>query len=300
MFRNMGIFMHKTNRIIAFAKLTRIEHSLMLVIAVIAAEIILGMGISLYIFLLALIPPVFVSMGAFAINDYFDVEVDRRNKKFDRPLVNKSLTKRSAFIISILTLLIGVTASILINVYAFMITLIFAVLAYLYSYKLKEVLLAGNAYITLAMVIPFIYGNFVVSKILNWNILLISILIFLSGFAREIHGMVRDFDGDVKVRKIKNIVYYIGKRNSNIIALILYIEAVLISLFMFFFMPPFAHNLVYISLILIVDIVLLYNGLIYFRKNSQKYFRLSRNISLAAMGFAIIVYIISSIIYVVV
>ncbi len=288
----------KRNKILAFMKLTRIEHSLMLILAVVSAEAIVGFDISLYLFLLALIPPVFVSMGAFAINDYFDVDVDRHNKRFDRPLVNRSLKKRSAFAISIISLLIGIAASVMINMYAFVITAIFAILSYLYSYKLKEILLLGNAFIAVTMVIPFIYGNFVVSKILNLNIILISMIIFLSGFAREIHGMIRDFKGDINTRKIRNIVYYVGKRNSYIIALVLYIEAIVTSLFMFFFLPPFAHNLVYLVFISIVDGILLYNGFIYFKKDSERYFRLSRNMGLIAMGLAMIIYIVSSFIYV--
>ena len=71
----------------AVLKLTRIEHSVMLAIAVVAAELISGVLPSPGIFVLALIPPIFVSMGAFAVNDYFDIKVDRFNKRYDRPLV---------------------------------------------------------------------------------------------------------------------------------------------------------------------------------------------------------------------
>lgn len=290
--------MKRYGRVRAFLKLTRFEHSLILVVAVIAAEIILGMHISPYIFLLALVPPIFVSMGSFAINDYFDVDVDRRNGMTDRPLVNRSIRREDAYAIAIVSLLIGIIASTLINAYAFAITVIFASLAYLYSYKLKEVFLLGNLYIALTMVIPFIYGDFVISNALNPNIVLISITVFLSGLAREIHGMVRDVKGDTRDRNVRGLVYYIGKRRSNIVASILYFMAVLTSLYMFFFMRPFAGNAVYLIPIIAVDIVIMYNVSIYFRKRPKRYYSLSRNISLAVMGIAVLVYIISSLVYI--
>ncbi|HUB92789.1 MAG TPA: UbiA family prenyltransferase, partial [Candidatus Saccharimonadales bacterium] len=65
----------------AVLKLTRIEHSIMLVIAVLAAELIAKGLPSLPILVLSLIAPVFISMAAFAINDYFDLKVDKINKK---------------------------------------------------------------------------------------------------------------------------------------------------------------------------------------------------------------------------
>lgn len=282
----------------AVMKLTRIEHSLILAIAVVAAEIISGFVISAYTFLIALVPPILVSMGAFAINDYFDIDVDRKNRHYGRPLVNGSLKPKQAIIISLSTLIIGVAASAFINMSAFIITIVFAILSYVYSYRLKEVLLVGNVFISLTMVIPFIYGSFVVSETLSWNIILISIIVFLGGLAREIHGMVRDAKGDVAARKIKNVVYHIGRKNSNIVALILYLEAIAVSVFMFFFMRPFAGNAVYIVPILAVDIVIFYNSIVYFTKASSKTYRLSRNMSLAAMSIAVLVFIVSSLVYI--
>ncbi|EQD78308.1 UbiA prenyltransferase [mine drainage metagenome] len=73
------------NKLVAVLKLTRIEHSVMLVIAVLAGELIVARHLpGAYVLLLSLIVPIFVSMGSFAINDYFDVEVDTLNKKVQK------------------------------------------------------------------------------------------------------------------------------------------------------------------------------------------------------------------------
>ena len=285
-------------RFAALLRLTRIEHSIMLAIAVVAAELIAGRLPLLPVFILALIPPILVSMGSFAINDYFDVDVDKKNKKNDRPLVNGSLTKSNAMLVTALCFFIGIAASALINVYSFVIVLVFAVFAYLYSYRLKEILLVGNIYIAFTMVIPFIYGNYVVSNAPNANIILISIVIFLSGLAREIHGMIRDFKGDFKARRIKNLVYYVGGRMSAYLAFLLYIEAIGVSLFMFFFLMPFAFNLAYLMPIAAVDAMLLYVSIMQLSKKPDKSkFKLYRNLSLGAMALALITYLVVPLVY---
>ena len=247
-------------------KLTRIEHSIMLVIAVLSGEFLsLGKLPNITILLLSLITPIFISMASFAINDYFDVDVDKLNKK-NRPLVTGELSKSSAVYITIICLIIGVMASFFINEYAFFIAIIFGVLAMLYSYKLKELFLLGNLYIGFSMAIPFIYGNFVVSNILGFNIVIVSSMIFISGVAREIHGTIRDYEGDRK-RKVLSLPHLIGIIPSAIVAAILYFVAIATSIFIFFNVKPF-YNIIYLLLILITDLILQY----IFNKNIIKIF----------------------------
>ncbi|MGC8669865.1 MAG: UbiA family prenyltransferase [Candidatus Micrarchaeia archaeon] len=277
-----------------FAKLTRIEHSFMLFIAVFVGELISGAIPNLFILIMSFMTPIFISMGSFAINDYFDVESDMLNKRFDRPIANGSVTKSQAFYIAIACFVVGVLASAFINLYAFVIAIIFGSLAILYSYRLKDMLFWGNAYIALSMAIPFIFGDFVVSRVFSMNIILISFIVFLSGLAREIHGMIRDYKGDMKARKTKNLIRYFGMSKSAYAALVLYIEAIALSIFMFFYEEPFAYNLVYIVPIIFVDAALLYVGMMYINRRDRSFFKLSRNLSLAAMGIAIFTYLISA------
>lgn len=280
------------NKISAVLRLTRIEHSIMLVLAVIAAELIAGYIPAAQILALSIITPIFVSMGSFAINDYYDVAADRANKRMDRPIVNGSIKRGEALKIAIICFIIGVAASIFINITAFLIAFAFAVLAILYSSKLKDTLMLGNLYIAFSMVIPFIYGNYVVSNKLSAAIVLISIITFLAGLAREIHGMIRDYSGDAKARKSRNLIYHVGPIRSSQLAFILYVEAILVSLYLFFFNPPFAFNLVYIVPTAIVDITLAYIATGYLmQKKSKAFYRLSRNLSLAMMALAIITYL---------
>jgi geranylgeranylglycerol-phosphate geranylgeranyltransferase len=287
------------NKVIALLRLTRIEHSIMLVIAVLIAEIITRALPVLQILLLSIITPIFISMASFAINDYFDVDSDRLNKRYDRPIISGDISRKGALEVAVASFIIGVAASAFINYAAFIIALVFGALAFLYSYKLKDMLLLGNAYIAFSMAIPFIYGNFVVSGSFNPNILIISAIIFLSGLAREIHGMIRDYKGDRMARRSRNLLSYASKASASLLSLILYSSAIILSIFMFFYLKPFAYNIIYIIPIAVVDMLLLYVSIGYLASSrSGSFYAFSRNISLGAMALALVAYLLAAIIYI--
>lgn len=86
----------------AFIRLTRIEHGFMLVVAVLIGEIVALRGFPpAGIALLSILPPFLIEIGSFAINDYFDIESDRKNKKSDRPLVTGELSPAFAIGLSV-------------------------------------------------------------------------------------------------------------------------------------------------------------------------------------------------------
>jgi len=170
----------------------------------------------------------------------------------------------------------------------------------LYSYKLKEMLVVGNLYVALTMLIPFLFGNYVVSGALRGSILLISVMVFFSGFAREIHGTIRDYRGDVKMRRATTLPRAIGVENAALDALLFYLAAVAISIFLFFFVAPFANNPLFGAMIGVSDMMLLYVGLgyVYKKKRAQQFYERTRNVSLLAMGLALVAILISAAVYI--
>ncbi len=276
-------------------RLTRIENSAMLIIAILSAEILAGglPGIKLIAF--SLVTGVFLSMSAFAINDYFDVDVDRANGR-DRPLVKGSLNSDTALFVAVGSMLIGIASSLFINTYCILIAIIFGTLSILYSYKLKEMPLIGNAYVALAMAIPFIFGDYVVSSQIATSIIIVFFLVFLSGLAREIDGTVRDYKGDSR-RGARTLPMVIGKSQSAYIALALYIAAVILSVYLFTNVMPFLGNLLYAVLIAVSDIMILYSGMIFVLGISNRYERV-RKISLASMALALVCIFASTLAYI--
>jgi 4-hydroxybenzoate polyprenyltransferase len=271
-------------------KLGRIEHSIMLDIAVLAAILISDRGAlpgNAFTLLMGFVSPFFISYSAFAINDYFDIKVDKINKKSDRPLVNGTLRPATALYATALGFAIGIISSYFINPYCFAIAAVFAALAFIYSYRLKEIFLLGNIYIALTMVIPFVFGGYIVDYYLPESILLVSIMIFFSGLAREIHGTIRDMYGDMKARKAATLPTKIGWKNASLVALLMYMISILASAYLFLYVAPFRGNPAYAFPIFISDIIFLYVSAGYLGK-SAKFYGLARNLSLMAMLIAIV------------
>lgn len=218
-------------KITEWAKLFRIEHGIMLSISAFIglklSGIVDNMNIdNLFIILLV---PLFIEMGAFALNDYYDINADKKNKRLDRPLVKGSIKPVHAYIAALICFFVGVFLSILINLNAFLFTLFLALFSYLYNVRLKDMALIGNLYIAFTMAAPFLYAA-IITGIFNNALFLISLSAFFIGLAREIIKTVQDYEGDVKARKSKTLPFYIGKRNSSYFASLILI---------IFFVPAF-------------------------------------------------------------
>ena len=261
------------------AKLTRFEHALMLAFAVLIAEtVVLGSFplLSMAI-VLSLFVPVFSEMGAFAMNDYFDIETDRLNKKTERPLVKGTISPTFALYFSITAIILSTVMAYFINSIAFIIALVFNLLAVAYNLKLKDIMLMGNIYIGLTMAIPFIFGNFVVSETLSLLAVVLALLGFIAGLAREIVKSVQDMEGDVKARSSKTLPVVIGKKRSLVVAVVLYLLFIPLSI------SPFLLGLqvsaVPAVLVGVADLIIL---LVCYNILTRQAFGFARNASLVA------------------
>ncbi len=259
------------------AKLTRIEHAFMLALAVLIAEtILLGeLPPPTLVIILSLLVPVFSEMGSFALNDYFDIETDKLNKK-DRPLVKGTLSPKFALNLSFITLVLSTVMAYFINLEVFIIAVVFNIVAVLYNWKLKDMPLVGNVYIAFTMAIPFIFGNFVISTSLSELALVLAGLGFVAGLAREIIKSVQDMEGDIKARGSRTLPVLIGKKKSVLVACGLYVSFIVLTI------VPFSIGLVAdilpASLVAIADVMILNIC----RRSLSGDFRYARNMSLIA------------------
>jgi len=270
-------------------ELTRFEHSIMLAIAVVVGEVVTLRFLPSYDFLLlSVIPPMLASAASFAINDYFDLRSDRINRRRDRPLVSGKVKPQRAYLLSIALFISGILVSLLINLNSFILVVAFSILAYLYSFRLKDVALLGNIYIAATMAIPFLYGGVAVADELPPALLVLSSIAFVSGLAREVMGAIRDVRGDRRGRKSKTLPMVIGARNSLLLSSLLYIASIALSVIPYAYIQPYAGNILYIIPTVITDVLLAYIALNSFRDTSAGFMKSSRNISLAAMFVALL------------
>jgi geranylgeranylglycerol-phosphate geranylgeranyltransferase len=270
-------------------KLVRLEHSFMLAVAVVVGEVLTLRTVPPYgILLLSILPPMLVGAASFSINDYFDLKSDMINKRKDRPLVSGKIKPRNALLLSLVLFVLGVILSALLNLNCFLLTLIFALLAYLYSFKLKDIAVIGNAYIALTMAVPFVYGSLAVVNDVPASVLLLSSIAFVSGLAREIMITTRDVIGDKAGRGSKTVPMLIGVRNSLYLSSLLYLAGIALSAIPYLYIDTYKGNPLYLVPVIIADAMLAYIALYLIKETSKEFLKFGRNLSLLAMFIALL------------
>jgi geranylgeranylglycerol-phosphate geranylgeranyltransferase len=263
-------------KIKAIWELLRLEHGVMLALAIFIGSIIaLQNQGTLTIetfpvnkFILTFFTALFLEASTFALNDYYDVDIDKKNKRIDRPLARGDLQPKTALIFFYLLFPLGLICSYFVNSTCFIIALITAIFAIIYDIILKKVKLLGNFYIAYVMAIPFIFGAAAIENtmIFSFNIqssvIIIAVIAFLTGSAREIMKDVMDFTGDT-TSGVKSLPRYIGIRKANLLSSIFYLSAILLSF------PPYLYeqfgvyyqNNVYLIFIILTDLFFLITAL---------------------------------------
>ncbi len=270
-------------KIKAIWQLMRLEHGFMIAIAILVGSFIASKSFPVFEkFIFTFFTALFLEASTFALNDYYDLEIDKKNKRIDRPLVRGDLSPKSALYLFTLFFPIGIICSYFVNIPCFIIALITAIFAVFYDVKLKKIKLLGNFFIAYTMAIPFIFGGVAVIKentfIFNLfpAIFIVAFIAFLAGSGREIMKDVMDFKGDTE-KGVKSFPKYIGIRKSNIISALFFILAIILS-FLPFLISDYGfyyRNYYYLLLILITDAILLVISinLIFKKKINMKFYR---------------------------
>jgi len=175
--------------------------------------------------LLACLTGAFITVAANAINDVYDLEIDRINRP-KRPLPSGVVSPREAFVFSIVFFILGVTSSALINTETLIIALIFSVLLYLYSSTFKRRVLIGNFTVSLATAFAFIFGGAAVGHI--ENAFFPAIFAFLMHFGREIIKDMEDVKGDAK-DGAQTLPIRFGNRVAQVLTTILLMALIVIT-----------------------------------------------------------------------
>ena len=136
----------------------------------------------------------FVAASANAINDYFDLEIDRINKPL-RPIPNGVLLPRDAQLMWFVCALAAMVLNAWIGILALAMVIIAVVVLYWYSAYFKRTALLGN--ILAAGIIAwmiFLYSGVVAGNVRRS--IIPALFAFLSNFGRELIKDVEDVDGD--------------------------------------------------------------------------------------------------------
>lgn len=203
---------------INYLKLARIGNVVIAFISVEVAGILCGLNVAhSWAILAAAFGASLVTAGGNALNDLFDVDVDRINRP-NRPLVSGRLSAGQAKYFYIACTLGGLVISAVVNLPTFLIAVAASALVFLYSYKLKRTIFIGNFVVALVTGLAFIYGGAAVRNF--YDVYPAAVFAFLANLIREIIKDAEDVKGDGEAG-VRTIATRYGTRVSTGISIAL-------------------------------------------------------------------------------
>lgn len=170
---------------------------------------------SLLWFLLSLM---FYLAFSFSINNYFDVEEDKHDKKSKNPLAKNKINFLEARIIIIISAILAVLFSSLLGLNATIYMLLMLLLSALYSakpFKLKgRFLLDIISHSLFFGVMIFLYPSIAFNFNLGKTAIFLSILIAYISIELELRNHYEDYEHDKKAG-LKTTVVKLGKQNTE-------------------------------------------------------------------------------------
>ncbi|MBI4418655.1 MAG: geranylgeranylglycerol-phosphate geranylgeranyltransferase [Ignavibacteriales bacterium] len=169
--------------------------NVLIIMLVIAASVLLAGGIEGNILkaIIAAVAGGLIGGAANAINDYFDVDIDRVNKP-NRPLPRKSLTPRAAFLLWFSCSVVGISLNLFLHSPALEISVSAVAGLFVYSAVLKRTMLLGNVLVAVMTALAFIYGASVAGS--PERAFFPALFAFLLNLGREVLKDIEDMRGD--------------------------------------------------------------------------------------------------------
>lgn len=207
-----------------YAKLFRLPSSLGIsVIGVIGALSVKGINLEIFTLIILLLMGVICNIFGYVLNDYFDVKFDKNSKELiERPLVKGTISKRSALVVIIVSLIAIFTIPSVYfrSILLICILMISVVLALFYDMFCKRVVCA-EFFLAGAMATFCLFGAVAVSgdiqsffelSSLTW---IVVIVMFLYVFIMDsFEGDLKDVENDRK-SGAKTLPVYLGVTAAN-------------------------------------------------------------------------------------
>jgi 4-hydroxybenzoate polyprenyltransferase len=236
----------------SYLSLTRLERAFSAVAGVILTGIIVN-DISMidWNYVIACIAVFFSALANFALNDYQDIEIDRINKRQDRPLVNGTINPNNALGVTLVsTLIAGIFALQMMPIPRNLIMLGLPV-SLLYNIHLKKYLIFKNMFTGLANVGVILLGSLVVDNVVEPIAYYISVIGFFFSISYEVMLDIADVEGD-KAMAVDTVPVKFGKKNAAYLSIFIGVFSVLANTLPFFIKVDARLFRDYLFLILII------------------------------------------------
>ncbi len=265
------------SRVPAFLSLIRPLNLLIAFLSIIVASVLAGGDEDEAVaMVLAACAGIAVAAGANAINDRFDVEIDRVNRP-DRPIPRGALTERDATLTWGTSAGVAAICSATVGSWPFAIVVGSIVLLYFYSRSLKAMPLVGNLVVAGMTGLAFVYGASAVGSIQAG--IVPALFAFFANLAREVVKDVEDRDGDSKANAATLPVRY-GVRPARIVTSVSLILLILITLVVGtrdLYRPAF------LPIVLVADAIMAFVAVAVWRNDTPAHMRMLSSLLKVAM-----------------
>jgi geranylgeranylglycerol-phosphate geranylgeranyltransferase len=238
-------------------KLIRFELPFSAGVCVVMGQMLaLGMFASIILTVLGFASVFLISASILVMNDFFDVETDRVNAPH-RPIPSGLVSPNEAFYFSLFLLLTGILASLLINLTVFVISIVLAIIGFLYNRYFKKSGLPGNLMVSISVGMTFIYGGVSVGLPFQITVLFFGLIAALIDLGEEIAADAMDIKGD-KLISSKSVAIRFGRSTALKISSLIFLFVIILS-FIPFLLQWF--RTIYLIPIGIMDLAIAHNTL---------------------------------------
>lgn len=172
---------------------------------------------NIYKTLYLLLSTLLIAAAGYIINDYFDVKIDLINKPA-KVIIGNKIPRRWAIIIHVTLTSIGLGCAWLVNLPTFIISIVCALLLYLYSAAFKKQFLIGNLVIALLSALSVWICKAYINELYTVKILAYAAFAALCTFIREVIKDLEDEKGDA-VFQSNTLAINLGLRKTKKIIL---------------------------------------------------------------------------------
>lgn len=203
--------------------------------------------------LLAVLSGMLITGGANAINDYYDIDIDRINRPA-RPIPSGGVSHRGARIFALTLYAAGIAMAIPISRLCVSIALFAVAGTFVYSARLKRMPLYGNLMVAFITALAFVYGGAAVGRLKES--FFPAAFAFLYHLGREVIKDLEDSLGD-RISGAETLPLRYGTRVALSVATVSFVLLIVLTFLPFIFS---IYGLIYlIAVVLGVDLILVYS-----------------------------------------
>lgn len=217
-------------KIVGYLRLMRPVNCLMVGFAVVVGAVIVGPNISNALWLnltYSFVTGFALTAEAMIINDYYDREIDAINEP-GRPIPSGLVYPHEALVLAFALTVIGLTAAYLAYPSSLAIAIFAWIVFVIYTTIGKRSGLPGNFLVSICVAIPFIFGSYTAVGSIEPNVMIVSIIAFLSNTGREITKGIVDVEGD-RAKNIRTVAVRYGEKAAAVVAVLFFLSAILLS-----------------------------------------------------------------------